>query len=110
MVMTLVNVTDNSFDPQVLKCDIPVLAYFGARRLASGQDLRPALQEIAAEYSVQVKVVNVEIEAAPGITAKYQVLTVPALILFKNAQEVARLNGPQPKDAILNTIRLFFDQ
>ncbi len=110
MVINLVSVTDNSFDPQVLKCDIPVLAYFGASRLARGQDLRPILQEIAAEHSAQVKVVNVEIEAASEIAAKYQVLAVPALILFKNAQEVARLNGPQSKDAILNAIRPFFDQ
>ncbi|MCG3211606.1 MAG: Thioredoxin [Anaerolineae bacterium] len=107
---TLVNVTDNSFDPEVLKCDIPVLANFGAEWAAPSQNLLPVLQEIATEHSAQVKVVNVDIESNPAVTAVRNVLSVPTLILFKNAQEVVRLEGSRDKQGILNAINPYFDQ
>lgn len=107
---TLVNATDNSFDPEVLKCDIPVLTNFGVEWSVVCQQMLPALQQIATEHEAQVKVVNVDIESNPGVTATRNVLTVPTLILFKNAQEVVRLEGAKDKQAILAAIESHFDQ
>lgn len=107
---TLVKATDNSFDPEVLKCDIPVLTFFWAEWSVPCQNLLPVLQEIATEYPAQVKVVSVDIESNPAVTSERNVLNVPTLVLFKNAQEVVRLHDPQEKEAILDAIMPYFDQ
>lgn len=107
---TLTNATDNSFDPEVLKCDIPVLADFWAEWCEPCVAMEPFLEEIAAEKDERVKIVKVDIESNPNTTANYGVLTIPTLILFKNGQEVVRLNGFQAKDAILDKIQPHFDQ
>jgi thioredoxin 1 len=106
----LVNVTDYSFDPQVLKCDIPVLADFWAEWCEPCKAIEGCLQEIAAEHPEQVKVVKLDIESNPTVTANYNVLTIPTLILFKNGQEVLRLNGAPTKQALLEQISPYFDQ
>lgn len=101
---TLVNVTDHSFDPEVLKCDIPVLADFWAEWCLPCVALEPHLQEIAGEYSERLKIVKLDIEHNPNITAHYNVYTIPTLILFKTGLEVERLNGSQSKAALLEKI------
>ena len=103
-VSTLVNVTDHSFDPEVLKCDIPVLADFWAEWCMPCLALEPYLQEIAEEYSERLKIVKLDIEHNPNVTAHYNVLTIPTLILFKTGLEVERLNGAQSKAALLEKI------
>ena len=107
---SLTNVTDFSFDPEVLKCDIPVLTNFWAEWSVPAQQLQPQLEQLATAHIEQVKVVNVEIEANPTVTSNYNVLNLPTLILFKNGQEVARLTGPQDKESVLAAIRPYFDQ
>ena len=107
---TFTDVTDNSFDPEVLKCDIPVLADFWAEWCEPCVAMEPHLEEIAAEKDERVKIVKVDIESNPNTTANYEVLTIPTLILFKNGQEVVRLNGFQAKDSILDKIQPHFDQ
>lgn len=106
----LATATDNSFDPEVLKCDIPVLAAFLADWSGPAAALKPALQELAAEHPEQLKVVEVDIESNPMVTSNYNVLNVPTLILFKNGQEVVRLGGGQTKESVLGIIAPYFDQ
>ena len=110
MAAIVIPVTDNSFDPEVLKCDIPVLAHFWAEWSAQGRKVNPLLSAIAADYSAQVKVVSVEIEANPVTTANYQVLNVPTLILLKFGQEMTRLTGPQSTASIIAAISPWFDR
>ena len=107
---TLTRVTDYSFDPEVLKCDIPVLANFWAEWSVPAQKLMPWLAELAAENPERVKVVSVEIENNPRVTSDYNVLTIPNLILFKNGQEICRLSGSPGQEEILRTISPYFDQ
>jgi thioredoxin 1 len=106
----LVNVADYSFDAQVLKCDIPVLADFWAEWCEPCKAIEAYLEEIAAQYPEQVKVVKLDIESNPTVTSDYNVLTIPTLILFKNGQEVVRLNGSQSKQAVLEKIIPYFDR
>jgi thioredoxin 1 len=109
-VSTLVKATDNSFDPEVLKCDIPVLASFLAEWSVPCQNLRPVLVQIAASYEAQVKVVNVDIESNPVVASARNVLNVPTLILFKNGLEVVRLEGAQDRQTVVEAIKPYFDQ
>lgn len=107
---SLTNVTDFSFDPEVLKCDIPVLANFWAEWSVPARQLQSLLEQLAAEHSQQVKVVNVDIEDNPTVTSTYNVLNIPTLLLFKNGLELVRLSGPQSQESILAAIQPYFDQ
>jgi thioredoxin 1 len=106
----LVAVTDNSFDAEVLKCDIPVLTAFLADWAAPAQALAAQLAEIAAEYEGRLKVVKLDIEANPVVTSSYNVLNIPTLILFKFGQEVTRVTGVISKDGVLEIVLPFLDE
>ena len=101
----LVNVTDHSFDAQVLKCDLTVVADFWAEWCEPCKALEPHLNEIAAEYKELLKIVKVDIELNPMVTSNYAVLTIPTLIIFKNGIEVERLNDARSKEALLEQIK-----
>ena len=106
----LVQVTDHSFDAEVLKCDIPVLAEFLAEWAGSCQTVAAQLAEVAAEYTNQLKIVKLDIEANPLVTANYDVFNVPTLILFKNGQEVERMVGVVSKAEVLDKVTPFLDE
>ena len=106
----LVAVTDNSFDAEVLKCDIPVLTEFLADWSAPAQALAAQLAEIAAEYEGRLKVVDLDIEVNPLVTSSYNVLNIPTLILFKFGQEVTRVTGVISKTGVLETVLPFLDE
>ena len=76
-MVDLVALTDNSFDAEVLKCDIPVLAEFLAEWSAPAQALAAQLAEIATKYEGRLKIVELEIEANPMVTSRYNVLNIP---------------------------------
>ena len=101
----LVNVTDHSFDAQVLKCDLTVVADFWAEWCEPCKAIEPHLNEIAAEYKELLKIVKVDIEFNPMVTSNYAVLTIPTLIIFKNGIEVERLNDARSKEALLEQIK-----
>jgi thioredoxin 1 len=105
-----VAMTDNSFDAEVLKCDIPVLTEFQAEWAAPAQTLAVQLAEIAAEYEGRLKVVKLDIEANPVVTSNYNVLNIPTLILFKFGQEVARVTGVTSKAGVLESVLPFLDE
>jgi thioredoxin 1 len=106
---TLVHVTDNSFDAEVLKSDIPVIADFWAEWCAPCKTVDAYLSDIAAQYPEQLKVVTVDIEANPVVTSNYHVLNLPTLILFKFGQPVERMVGTLPKQAILDKVLPYLD-
>jgi thioredoxin 1 len=106
----LVRVSDHNFDPEVLKCDIPVLACYLAEWSADVEDAGVMLAEIASDYVEQLKVVQLAVEANPDSVSGYGVLTTPTLILFKNGQEVARFTGVVSKAGILEKIKPFLDK
>lgn len=104
-----IHITDNSFDAQVLKCDIPVIADFGAEWCGPCKVIDKHLDQIAVEYPEQLKIVKVDIESNPLVTANYSVLNIPTLILFKNGQPVERMVGAQGKDKIVEKIVPYLD-
>lgn len=97
-------VTDYNFDPEVLKCDIPVLTDFWAEWCAPCKALEPHLANIAEDYDDQLKVVRLDIEANTNTTSKYGVLNLPTLVLFKHGQEVERIMGAVSKKAIVEKV------
>jgi thioredoxin 1 len=98
------NVTDQEFDAAVLGSDTPVLVDFWAEWCVPCHMVSPVVEEIGQEKGVALKVVKLNIDDNPDVTRKYGVMSIPSLLLFKGGEEVARVIGARPKDAILRDL------
>ena len=94
----LVQVTDNTFDAEVLKPDIPVLVDFWAEWCSPCKMIAPFLEQIAEEYAGKVKVVKLDVDSSNQTAMQFGIQSIPTLLLFKNGQTVERLVGAMPKD------------
>jgi thioredoxin 1 len=97
-------VTDQEFQTKVLDADTPVLVDFWAEWCVPCHMVSPVVEEIGQEKGEGLSVVKLNIDDNPDATRKYGVMSIPSLILFKGGQEVARVIGARPKDAILKDL------
>lgn len=93
-------VTDDTFDAEVLQSDVPVLVDFWAPWCAPCRMLAPTIDEIATEYDGKAKVVKVNTDAANQVATKHGIQSIPTLMVFKGGEIVERLVGALPKAQI----------
>jgi thioredoxin 1 len=93
-------ITGDTFQSEVLEDPRPVLVDFSAVWCNPCKMLKPIVHQLADEWAESVKVVELDVDYAPEIAMKYQILGVPTLMLFVNGQVRERLTGYQPKDRI----------
>ena len=98
------SVTDQEFQASVLDSETPVLVDFWAEWCVPCHMVSPVVDEIGQDKGEALKVVKLNIDENPNATRTYGVMSIPSLILFKDGQEVARVIGAKPKDAILRDI------
>jgi thioredoxin 1 len=98
------DVSDQEFQTSVLDSDTPVLVDFWAEWCVPCHMVSPAVEEIGQEKGEDLKVVKLNIDDNPQATRTYGVMSIPSLILFKGGQEVTRVVGAKPKDAILRDL------
>ena len=96
----LTDVTDASFDAEVLKSDLIVITDFWAEWSNPSHKLNPILEDLANEYNSQLKIVKLDIDENPATTSAYGVLNIPTLLFFKNGQLIGRLVGSSSKSEI----------
>jgi len=94
------NVTDDSFQQDVIGADKPVLVDFWAEWCGPCRMIAPALEEISNELGEKVTVAKLNIDDNPDAPAKYGVRGIPTMILFKNGQPAATKVGAAPKSAL----------
>ncbi len=93
-------VSDSSFEQDVLKSDKPVLVDFWAAWCAPCRMLAPTVEAVAEKYTGQAAVVKLNVDDNPSVSQKYGIKGIPTLILFKNGKEEERIVGATSKDAI----------
>ena len=94
-------VTEATFEEEVLNGSTPVLVDFSAVWCGPCKLLDPIVEELAQEWSEQIKVVKLDVDTNATIAMQYQVMGVPTLILFKNGEVQERVTGYQPKDRLV---------
>ena len=97
-------VNEDNFETEVLKSEIPVLADFYSDSCVPCKRLSPVLAEIEEELTDSLRVVKININFDIALAEKYEVLSAPTLILFKNGTEVQRLSGAVKKADIIALI------
>jgi thioredoxin 1 len=96
-VARILDVTDQSFEAEVLKSATPVLVDFWAEWCQPCRALAPVVKEIAEEYGDRITVAKLDIDASPATPASFSVRSIPTLLFFKNGQVVDSLVGAAPK-------------
>ena len=97
---------DSIFEEKVLKSDKPVLVDFWAEWCGPCKMIAPILEEIAAEED-NIKIAKVNVDDSPDLARRYEIMSIPALIVFENGEPAKKLIGAKPKGALLEEIGEF---
>jgi thioredoxin 1 len=100
-------VTDATFDEHVKSSDVPVLVDFWAEWCGPCKMISPVLEEIAEEQDGKIRIVKLNIDDNLDVTRRFDVMSIPTLILFKDGEPQVRLIGAKPKGALLEEIAAF---
>lgn len=92
-----IDITDDAFDTEVLQSDKPVIVDFWATWCGPCKMIAPILEEIAGEYDEKVKIVKIDVDSNSQTAGKYNIMSIPSLLFFKNGEMVDQVVGAIPK-------------
>jgi len=97
---TALDVTDATFEDEVLKSEETILVDFWAEWCGPCRAVSPILDQIAAEHSDKIKVVKLNVDDNPQTAAKYQITSIPAMKVYRGGEVVKTVIGAKPKPAL----------
>jgi thioredoxin 1 len=100
----IATLSDATFDEHVKASDVPVLVDFWAEWCGPCKMITPVLEEIAEEQAGKIEIMKLNIDDNLEITRRFDVMSIPTLILFKDGEPVSRLIGAKPKGQLLEEI------
>ncbi len=103
------DVTDASFDADVLQSSKPVIVDFWAEWCGPCRMLSPILDDIAAEHAEKIDVVKVNVDDNPSVAAKYGITSIPAVYVFQDGVVAATSIGAKPKQVLEQEFAAFIN-
>ena len=97
-------VTDDSFQQEVLESELPILVDFWAPRCPPCRIMAPILDDLAEEYGDRVTIVKVNVDENPNTPSKLGILAIPTLIMYVGGKEIERKVGFAPKPVLRRRI------
>ncbi|MBR6558777.1 MAG: thioredoxin [Clostridia bacterium] len=102
--MAEIMLTEENFETEVIKSDIPVLIDFFATWCGPCMMIAPHLEELADEFDDRVKICKVDVDTAPSLAEKFNVSVIPTLVFLKNGEIVSTTVGYKTKDELKKII------
>ena len=100
----ILQISDDSFDGDVLKAEVPVLIDFWAPWCGPCKAIAPIVEELATEYDGKLKIVKMNVDDNPRTPSQYGVRGIPNLILFKGGEVKEQIVGAFPKAQLVKAI------
>jgi thioredoxin 1 len=101
----IIDVSDATFDAQVLKSQTPVLVDFWAPWCAPCKAIAPVLEDVAKEFSGQLIIAKINVDDNPQSPTQYGVRGIPNLVIFKGGQVIKQIVGAVPKDQLVTAVK-----
>ncbi len=103
----IVTLSDGTFDEHVKASDVPVLVDFWAEWCGPCKMIAPVLEEIAEEQAGKLQIGKINIDDNLDVTRRYDVMSIPTLILFKDGEPKVRLIGAKPKGQLVQELSAY---
>lgn len=102
--MASINIDETNFGSEILESDVPVVVDFWAEWCGPCKTIAPSLEELSEELSGKVKIAKVNLDENPDLAARYNVRSIPTLLLFKSGEAVSVQVGAAPKPKLSDWI------
>jgi thioredoxin 1 len=101
----VLEVTDQSFEREVLQSDVPAIIDFWAEWCAPCRAIAPIVKDLAAQYAGKVKIVKMNIDENPSTPGRYGVRAIPTVLAFKGGTVIEQITGARPRSAFEEMVR-----
>ena len=102
-----IELTDITFDEEIKAADLPVLVDFWAEWCGPCKMIAPVLEEIATEHEGQLRIAKLNVDENLDISRRFEVMSIPTLILFKDGEPQLRIIGAKGKGQLLQELHPF---
>lgn len=103
------NISETNFDELTFESITPAIVFFSAERCKVCKALLPVVEELAEDYSKNLKIFSVDVDGPNSLAQRFRLKGIPTLLIFKNGEIKERITGFQPKVLLENKIEIILN-